>query len=1016
MKARAKKKTYSCIGVLLAVLMVFGAMPNVWVTASADNTKVTSVDLTVGKPYPGFKPNLNITVKGTGYQVDTSFNGSTRKNGVTWVDNTTNSIISNPDTYTYIEGHSYSVSVRVIVKSGYEFAASSDDNTSMTATVNSNKANIYHVVNTSVKNVVNIGYSFGECKKGVVSSANITGVTVPKPGQKPSYTTTTNSVYYHLADETNSYGRKNGVRWYDITTGNALTPDKDTFTAGHSYRFEAYFDAGTGFEFSTNSSGSTTLSVKVNSMAAKVIALSGSSPKDRVFVSYDFGECKNEVVSSISITGVTAPKVGGTPNYEATVNGGTFSINTGYTGSFVKNGIYWWDKTTNTRVNSSTGTFVSGHEYMIQVAVKANTGYEFSVNSKGDTTLKATVNGSSASVYGIVDMSDKEYVVVDYIFAPIYNEVVSTVALKGITEPKAGNKPSYPLFNMPSGYRIKTEANASSVRNGIYWWDKTDQKRLDPDKDVFTAGHVYNINIYVKANTGYEFATSTNGSSTVTAKINGNEANVVRIQNTAATDELCIYYTFPEAKNEVVSTVAVSGVTAPKSGAAPSYSAVVNDSKYKVYTDYSNMSGYSKGVRWWNVTDKTFVNPSTDKFHAGKQYKCEVLLLANTGYEFETDSSGYSKVTGTLNNNTASVIKLSSRDAKAVVCVEYKFKALSKEKISEVKVINLPEPKLGEAPSYLPSTVGAGYSIKKDYTSTSFKEGVRWVDLDGEGVIDHTAGYKFVEGHKYRCDIMLQVNDDYEFDSLGYIDAAINGREAVVSKMSGQDEKAVIVVDYTFEAMKPNIISTVAISGIDAPAAGKKPDYTAVVNGVGYEMATYAGTVWEVEKICWVNGTDIKYMQNMNGSEVVYDNFEAGKIYACTVLLKAKDGYTFAMNGSNTAVTATLNGNTAGVTTVNDVAPQNKYIQVTFNFGECPDNGSDDLNRIYGDVNNDGKITSADSLLILRASVNLESFDELTTILADVDENSKITSADSLEVLRYSVSLPSPTKVGQIYK
>ena len=524
------------------------------------------------------------------------------------------------------------------------------------------------------------------------------------------------------------------------------------------------------------------------------------------------------------------------------------------------------------------------------------------------------------------------------------------------------------------------------------------------------------ITLTATANTGYEFATSTNGSSTVTAKINGNEANVARIQNTAATDELCIYYTFPEAKNEVVSTVAVTGVTPPKSGAAPSYSAVVNDSKYKVYTDYSNMSGYSKGVRWWNATDKTFVNPSTDKFHAGKQYTCEVLLMANIGYEFKTDSSGYSKVTGTFNNNTASVMKFSGQDAKSVVCVEYKFNALAKEKISEVKVINLPEPKLGEAPSYLPSTVGAGYSIKKDYTSTSFKEGVRWVDLDGEGVIDHTSGHKFIEGHKYRCDILLQVNDDYEFDTLGYIDATINGKEAAANKMSGHDEKSVIVVEYTFEAIKANIISTVAISGIDAPAAGKKPDYTAVVNGVGYEMATYAGTVWEVEKICWVNGTDIKYMQNMNGSEVVYDNFEAGKIYACTVLLKAKDGYTFAMNGSNTAVTATLNGNTAGVTTVNDVAPQNKYIQVTFNFGECPDNGSDDPDRIYGDVNNDGKITSADSLLILRASVNLENFDELTTKLADVDENSKITSADSLEVLRYSVSLPSPTKVGQIYK
>lgn len=62
---------------------------------------------------------------------------------------------------------------------------------------------------------------------------------------------------------------------------------------------------------------------------------------------------------------------------------------------------------------------------------------------------------------------------------------------------------------------------------------------------------------------------------------------------------------------------------------------------------------------------------------------------------------------------------------------------------------------------------------------------------------------------------------------------------------------------------------------------------------------------------------------------------------------------------------------------------------------------------IYGDVDRDGTITSADSLLILRQSVGLENFNELTLTLADVDNDKDITSSDALEVLRYSVQLPS---------
>ena len=73
-------------------------------------------------------------------------------------------------------------------------------------------------------------------------------------------------------------------------------------------------------------------------------------------------------------------------------------------------------------------------------------------------------------------------------------------------------------------------------------------------------------------------------------------------------------------------------------------------------------------------------------------------------------------------------------------------------------------------------------------------------------------------------------------------------------------------------------------------------------------------------------------------------------------------------------------------------------------------NGKFDLNRSYvsfleGDVNTDGKITSADARTILRASAGLEKLDPSQTENADVNNDGKITAADAREVLRRSAGL-----------
>ena len=63
-----------------------------------------------------------------------------------------------------------------------------------------------------------------------------------------------------------------------------------------------------------------------------------------------------------------------------------------------------------------------------------------------------------------------------------------------------------------------------------------------------------------------------------------------------------------------------------------------------------------------------------------------------------------------------------------------------------------------------------------------------------------------------------------------------------------------------------------------------------------------------------------------------------------------------------------------------------------------------------GDVNLDGNVTSADSLVILRAAVGLKKLTNQENSLADMNGDGKITSADSLMALRTSIGLEKKVK------
>lgn len=94
---------------------------------------------------------------------------------------------------------------------------------------------------------------------------------------------------------------------------------------------------------------------------------------------------KNTPISSVDITGVTAPKVGETVDFSATVN----------TNGTVKAGVTWVDMESK-RELSAGETFREGHSYMVVVTLTAKDRYAF--NTTNDT-LNILINGKKGFLW-----------------------------------------------------------------------------------------------------------------------------------------------------------------------------------------------------------------------------------------------------------------------------------------------------------------------------------------------------------------------------------------------------------------------------------------------------------------------------------------------------------------------------------------------------------------------------------------------------------------------------------------
>lgn len=250
------------------------------------------------------------------------------------------------------------------------------------------------------------------------------------------------------------------------------------------------------------------------------------------------------------------------------------------------------------------------------------------------------------------------------------NTDITFISIKDVVAPVAGKKPSYTYTNNGSHYHFCDEYEGDydgAVKNCMYWYDTTTQKSVLPT-DTFQAGHKYTATFYLIADDGgYWFPeivdeVFVNGIDSQGMFFNGEMNHSFRFM---------VICEFPVV-DEIIDSIAITGITAPAKDAKPAYGATVASAEpYTVRSTYT--SGVVKnGIEWFDVTAQKSIK-STDTFQAGHKYSVSVYLRAKDGYAFPSTYLGDASVNGKVANQVAPADVMTMDEYVEDVIVVYEF-------------------------------------------------------------------------------------------------------------------------------------------------------------------------------------------------------------------------------------------------------------------------------------------------------------------------------------------------------
>ena len=316
---------------------------------------------------------------------------------------------------------------------------------------------------------------------------------------------------------------------------------------------------------------------------------------------------------------------------------------------------------------------------------------------------------------------------------------ISSLEIADLPEPRPGNPiPVSVTINTPGAELYSVE-----------WYDVTANKWVYSGSDYYIEGHVYKVNIWVEAKSGYEFRYTNSYTPNVSASIMGTTVNATKAYEYNAWAMVVISYTFAPCANKTIQSVNIelSGLKKDERGilcatendTIPFYINSVSDA-VQVYPALNTNRYYPYGFHWTNLTKNTTASYG-DRFKGGCDYYV-TIAIEPVGATFANN------LAVTINGKDATF--KSKGETYAEVSIEFVcFGSISGSTIGPVVSL----PKAGENPNFQLSVNSTGI----DY---AYVDG--WYDVEtGKQLCSDDT---FVGGKQYQVKIFCQAAYGHKFD------------------------------------------------------------------------------------------------------------------------------------------------------------------------------------------------------------------------------------------------------------
>ncbi len=751
---------------------------------------------------------------------------------------------------TFQEGHSYRLLVKVNPDPGsYYYTFSADT----TATINGFPAQIWDWGTDYFTFYYDFPMYFNEFE--------ITGVPEPAEPNKPSYSFTLPEGAHYTFDDSKDefftlfgaqiYNTRNGVSWYRKNKDSSSYSEMSetiSFRPFNTYRVEVRLKPKDGYAFDEFTTHGT-----INGKPALVTSVGPDGSWIKARVDFDpFGE----YVDTVAYT-VTEPEAGMHPDFFVEpADWNQYTLSAVEYANYAW-GVAWYDNADEVWLDEAS-TFVQDHDYTVYIHAAHASNHRFTVDSLGESSVTATINGCGAAVEADKEGDQTEGLILSCTFdcaCAKLRQVRVTV-----DTPRPGLAGDHaPRIPEDARYRLVTDD--ADYPGGARWVDPASWAVVEPTQPL-EYGREYWVYFKLEPENTLDCLFPANAAE-IDAQVNDKSAEIEMIGSGG--ESIVVKTAFTVDYNYIPSVV--FGLAKPASLSSVSFNAFAGRTSYEV-EDYDE-DDFHNGVCWSDDTAGMYLAPG-DTFIGGHTYTVWISAVTSVGSRFNVPLTS-----AMIGSEEATIVGENSEDAVVVK----KTWTCPLTPIDDV-ALNVTTPVDGDTPSF---TVWHGFSA---YTVSD----VVWTDVKTGEELDEDS--VFAPAAQYKLYATLEAKDGCSFvcdgDGDPLFKATINGKTANIDKILGKDASKTVRVSFTFTA-QAEVIKTLPFD-FDPPKAG------------GYPFWTFGESDrWAVIDAVWKDGETGDVMDGVTP-------FEA-KEYLLQLTLYAAHGYAFLCdaNGDPT-VEVTING------------------------------------------------------------------------------------------------------------